>query len=172
MFGIEDGGAKRHRCFARCGKKCVEGFSENPGRRGLYLRLEKLSALGANPNFIHEWSTGVSLGAAPAHPLSRRNHPSLSQNSSAADEEWSRLQKLGKVEFFSGGKRPPKLNINPCALILKEAPVNESGGSTVKKRLILDLRRGQVNERLPAVDVDYGTVDIAASRISKGDFYL
>jgi hypothetical protein len=81
---------------------------------------------------------------------------------------------LGKVSFFPvDAPKPDQLNVNPCALLLKpregisaEADIWER----YKARLILDLRKGRINERAPSVGVAYGTVELAVARKKVNDF--
>ena len=75
----------------------------------------------------------------------------------------------GSLQRQKGEPRPQRLNINPCALIIKSVP-NGDLPPSAKTRLIVDLTRGGVNPRLPPHGVDYGTVELAASRIAEGDF--
>ena len=142
------------------------------GIRGLTLQLDTLRALGASPEFLEQWTLGVPLGAQAAAPSRVPNHPSLVQNDSWAAAEWDRLEKLGKVFMFPpGAPPPPKLNVNPCALLLKPREGADDSAPEIerwKARLILDLRRGRVNERLPQVGVAYGTLDMAVSRLKQG----
>ena len=86
------------------------------------------------------------------------------------------LEELGKVSFFpSGAPQPLSLNVNPCGLLLKERAGSLPDASEQerwKARLILDLRKGRVKKRVPHVGVSYGTVDMAVSRMHKGDICL
>ena len=86
----------------------------------------------------------------------------------------SRLERLGKVQFFPVGEdRPALLNVNLCALLLKPrqgAEDAESIWNKYKARLICDLLKGGVNELLPKWTVHYGTVDLAISRMTSGGF--
>lgn len=147
------------------------GFTK--GIRGLKLNLDELEAAGAQDRFMRIWEVGVPLKAQPAEPLDRRNHPSLlAAGPDWAYREWDRLEKLGKVEFL-GPSRPPRLNISPCALILKlrkDVPPSVCDEDRFKARLIVDLLRGRVNDRLPKVEVAYGTVEMAVDGIHPGDF--
>ena len=81
---------------------------------------------------------------------------------------------LVRSRFFPAGQaKPAALNVNPCALLLKPREgVDESAPliERFKARLILDLLRGRVNERLPEVGVAYGTVDLAVSRMCRNDY--
>ena len=89
-----------------------------------------------------------------------------------AEREWQRLEALGKIQFFPNFERPSSLNVNPCALILKErsgSPEHASVWERYKARLIMDRRRGRVKERLPSVEVHYGTVDLAVSQMHVGN---
>ena len=142
------------------------------GTRGLTLQLDALKALGAARAFLDQWRFGVPLEAQATAPSRVSNHPSLVQNDSWAAAEWDRLERLGKVFMFPLGEPPPhKLNVNPCALLLKPREGSDESAPEVerwKARLILDLRRGRVNERLPQVGVAYGTLDMAVSRLKKG----
>ena len=152
-------------------KRAADNFQTFDGIPGLFLRLDRLHELGASPHFLQNWRNGRNLGAAPAAPRHFKNHGSLDQHADWSETEWSRLEKLGKVEFFPGGIRPPRLNVNPCALLLKLRPgvsdeVTES--EKYKARLIVDLTRGLVNPRMPCVAVAYGTVDKAVATLTKG----
>ena len=147
----------------------VAALGRSPLRSGS-LQLDYLGSIGADASILSEWSTGVSLDASPAVPRRRRNHPSLSPHAQWAEIEWDRLEALGKIEFFPGSSRPERLNVSPCALILKEKPGVSAGTVSWKARLIMDLARGQVNDRLPALGVNYGSLDLAASRIRPGDY--
>ena len=141
--------------------------------RGLTLRFDFLKACGAGPEFLQQWRNGVALGATAAPPASVPNHPSVAEHGAWAAAEWDRLESLGKVRFFSTGRKPPGLNVNPCALLLKPREGADEAASEeerFKARLILDLRRGRVNERLPHITVAYGTVDRAVSKLSQGSF--
>ena len=143
--------------------------------RGLTLRLDRLASLGAAPEFLSKWEHGQPLGAQPAAPKRVPNHPSLAEHDSWALAEWNRLEKLGKVFLFPRGVQPPaNLNINPCALLLKQRDGVDDDSlpeeERWKARLILDLRKGRVNERLPEVGVAYGTLDMAVSRLRRGSF--
>jgi hypothetical protein len=141
------------------------------GVRGLTLRFDFLKQCGAAPEFLQTWRNGISLGAAAAPPANIPNHPSVAQHSSWATAEWSRLEALGKVRFFSS--KPPTLHVNPCALLLKPREGVDASAAEqerFKARLILDLRRGRVNERMPQVSVSYGTVDHAVSMLQSGSF--
>ena len=107
--------------------------------------------------------------AGTVSPESRHNHPSLDTNSDWAEREWNRLERLGKVQFFEkGAPKPDLLNINPCALLLKEREGTDEATpwwERFKARLICDLSRGQVNEHMPRWQVQYGTVELAVSRM-------
>ena len=91
-----------------------------------------------------------------------------------ADKEWDRLEALGKVSFFpTGAPKPAQLNVNPCALILKPREgVADSADvwDRFKARLIMDLKRGRVNERIPGAAVACGTLELAVGRMKTGDF--
>ena len=141
---------------------------------GLTLNFEYLRGIGAKQNFLHDWSAGRKLGSSPAIHREFRNHPSLNQNSTWADAEWNRLELLGKVSFFPRGEpRPTRLNASPCALLLKPregADPEDDIQNRFKARLILDLRRGMVNPRMPDVGVNYGTVDRAVSMLRQNDW--
>ena len=141
--------------------------------RGLRLNLDFLRTAGASDAFLRVWEVGVDLRATPATPRTHRNHPSLGQHSVWAERVWNRLEKLGKVEFFPDETCPPRLNVNPCGLILKERPGVDADlekWERFKARLIVDLRRGRVNERLPAVGVAYGSVELAVATLHQGDY--
>ena len=144
------------------------------GVRGLTLDLDFLAVAGATSDFLQLWEHGVPLGALSAESRCTPNHPSVRTHNTWAENEWSRLEELGKVSFFpSGAPRPLSLNVNPCGLLLKERAGSLPDASEQerwKARLILDLRKGRVNERVPHVGVSYGTVDMAVSRMHKGDF--
>ena len=155
-------------------RSAAESARWQHGIRGLYLNLEFLRKCGASPRILTTWQQGRALSAAPAEPTERANHPSLTENGKLANLEWARLSDLGKVTLFAPGRpRPPRLNVNPCALIAKvregvadDAPKHER----LKVRLIVDLTRGLVNPRLPEVGVKYGTLELAVSRMKVGDY--
>ena len=147
----------------------VAALPRSDSRSGA-LNLNYLRSLGADASLLSDWENGVSLEATPASPRRRRNHPSLAAHALWAESEWNRLESLGKLEFFRGPSRPELLNVNPCALILKEKPGASPGTQAWKARLIMDLARGQVNDRLPTVGVRYGSLELAASRVLPGDF--
>ena len=141
---------------------------------GLTLRLDFSESCGASVDFLKWWAEGEILDAAPDRPSVGRNHPSLATHDTWADKEWARCAALGKVSFFPrGAPRPTGLHVSPCALLLK---VREGVTETTedhdryKARLIVDLRRGRVNHRLPHIGVSYGTVDMAVSRLQAGPF--
>ena len=98
----------------------------------------------------------------------------MTKHSEWAEREWSRLQKLGKVSFFAKGTSKPRgLNVNPCGLILKlrpDAAQIDDETERYKARLVVDLTRGLVNPALPNIQVQYGTVERAVSRIRSGAF--
>ena len=141
---------------------------------GLRLRIDALEQAGADRSLLRLWAHGRPLAAEDRHPVQVRNHPSLLAGIAWAEKEWERLGRLGKVTFFPvGAPRPPRLNVNPCALILKPragVPDSASDEERLKACLIVDLKRGRVNERLPWIGVAYGTVELAISRMSKNDF--
>eukprot|EP00959_Pyramimonas_sp_CCMP1952_P186187 3893417-Pyramimonas_sp.AAC.1 len=66
------------------------------GTRGLTLRLDGLSALGATSDFLDKWAKGQPVGAQPRAPMHAPNHPSLAASDSWAEAEWNRLERLGK----------------------------------------------------------------------------
>ena len=144
------------------------------GVPGLHLRFNFLSANGADPTLLHSWRHGHSLGASPVAPRQVRNHPSVMSQLAWAEREWDRLAAAGKVSFFPVDTPPPKhLNVNPCGLILKPRPgtdVEADETERFKARLIVDLRRGRVNECMPNVEVEYGTLDQAVARMSAGSW--
>ena len=93
------------------------------GIPGLTLDIDELADLGADNEFLTWWEFSRSLDAPFAPPRFHKNHPSLLAHAPWADKEWERLERLGKVEFFPpGDPQPPQLNVNPCALLLKERP--------------------------------------------------
>ena len=59
------------------------------------------------------------------------------------------------------------LRVSPCAIILEESGI---AASPLKLRLIMGLPRGGVKERLPAWEVEHGSGELAASRISNQSF--
>ena len=146
------------------------------GVRGLTLRLDILGHLGADPSFLEWWRAGRPLHAAGAVPRRFKNHPSLVQHSEWAEAEWNRFEALRKIIFFAPSDGPPPgLHVNPCALLLKprkgvadDAPEKDK----YKARLLMDLKLGGINARLPHWDVNYGTTDLALSRMQKGLTYL
>ena len=144
------------------------------GVPGLTLRFDFLAEAGANPELLHQWRHGRVLEPS-ARPAKRaRNHPSVAAQAEWAEREWARLEAAGKIEFFpAGAPKPPELNVNPCGLILKEregAGEDEPDEVRLKPRLIVDLRRGCVNQSLPDVGVHYGTLDQAVSRLAEGSW--
>ena len=144
------------------------------GIRGLTLRFDFLRSAGVSNAFLDRWLRGRPLDAPGAVPRHARNHPSCRENEEWAEREFSRLSSAGKVTLWApGAPKPAGLNINPCALILKprtdcaeEAPETDR----FKARLIVDLRRGRVNEFLPEVPVNYGTLEQAVSRLTTGSW--
>ena len=74
------------------------------GIRGLTLNLQLLEQLGADRKFLNWWRNGRPLEAQPVVPRVWRNHRSLMEASTWAEKEWSRLDSLGKIEFFLKGK--------------------------------------------------------------------
>lgn len=145
------------------------------GVPGLHLRFDFLSANGVDAALLHSWRHGHLLGASPVVPRQARNHPSVtSQQLAWAEREWDRLAEVGKVSFFPVDTPPPKhLNVNPCGLILKPRPGADAEADETerfKARLIVDLRRGGVNECMPNVDVAYGTLGQAVARMSAGSW--
>ena len=152
----------------------IAGFRCHKNIRGLLLDLDRLRALGARPDLLAAWEFGRSFEPSADIPREFRNHPSLEDNPEWAEREWDRLAAMGKVSFFPmGAPKPLQLNVNPCALILKPregvADVAEVW-ERFKARLILDLKRGRVNMRVPPVSVSYGSAELAISRMSVGDF--
>ena len=136
--------------------------------RGLTLRLDRLKALGASAQFLQWWETGRPLNAAIGPQLNIRNHPSVKRHADWAEREWSRLNDLGEISFFPKGCKPPEVHINPCALLLKERPdadPNDPRIEQYKARLLCDFLRVQINERLPAIAVNYGSVDSAVDML-------
>ena len=130
------------------------------GVPGLTLRFDFLASAGANQELLHQWRHGRVLEPS-ARPAKRaRNHPSVSARPEWAEREWARLEARGKIEFFpAGAPNTPELNVNPCGLILKQregAGEDEPDEVRLKPRLIVDLRRGRVNQSLPDVGVHYG----------------
>ena len=144
------------------------------GTRGLNLNLDFLRRCGAKPDLLHSWQHGKPLHASAGKPTHLRNHPSLLQQAQLAKVEWERLETLGKVSLFDpGAPRSSKLNVNPCALLLKARDgVSESApmAERMKARLIVDLTRGLVNPRLPQFGVAYGTIDLAVSRMTANQY--
>ena len=70
-------------------------------------------------------------------------------------------------------RAPHELNVNPCALLLKERPdvdENTPVSNRYKAKLLMDLLRGRVNERFPHWELRHGTVDLALSRMTRGEF--
>ena len=95
---------------------CPEGGSI----RGLQLNITLLRTLGASPWLIRNLKNGIQLPLCRHHVGQWRNHPSLLQHLEAAEEEWSRLDKLGEVRWWASDRKPESLNVNPCAVLLKE----------------------------------------------------
>ena len=123
------------------------------GVTGLTLQIDLLEELGAHPCFVHEWLYGKPLQPADRSTTSFRNHPSLVQHSDWAEAEWSRLEALGKIQFFPKADGPPAgLHVNPCALLLKPrkgVPEDAPEADKFKARLLMDLKLGGINVRLP-----------------------
>jgi hypothetical protein len=99
-----------------------------------------------------------------ASPKLRRNHPSLKNHAAQGHGEFKRLKVKGEITWL-GTKRPARLNVNPCALIITE---KEDG--SLKSRLILDLLKGQVNKRVRTMSVNYGTVEQAVAKMRRGSW--
>ena len=90
------------------------------GIRGLQLQIDVLERLGAYADFLDMWQYGRSLEASTATVHETRNHPSLQKHAAWAEREWTRLEQFGKIVFFPiDAPRPPRLNVNPCALLLE-----------------------------------------------------
>lgn len=151
----------------------VSGFAWHKNIKGLTLRADNLRTLGASEHFLDRWENGHALNLAAGAVETHANHKSLATNVAWADVEWSRLEALGKIEFFPPGVCPPNLHVNPCALLLKERPDTDAAtpdAERFKARLLCDLLRSHINERLPKLSVNYGTVDLALSRMRTGVF--
>ena len=96
------------------------------GIPGLTLDIDYLRELGASEQHLEWWTYGRPLRAQDRQTRIANNHPSVARHSEWAEAEWARLESLGKVEFFEAGSpAPPNLNVNPCALLLKERPGGE-----------------------------------------------
>ena len=144
--------------------KPVQTMQWHKGIAGLFLNLDFLQVWGADHKLLNMMEYGVDLEVRALKPKFRKNHPSLTKNAEAAHEEWRRQSDEGKVTWL-GRVRPEQLNVNPCALILT---AREDG--SVKSRLILDLLKGLVNERVRKWSVSYGTVELATSRLQRGSY--
>ena len=154
-------------------QRAKAAFPWHGGEAGLTLDVEFLEALGAESRFVEWWSRGRPLGAQPGAIRRFKNHRSVATHSAWAEKEWSRLEELGKIEFFEEDEVPDELHVNPCALLLKPRHNVDPAAAVTeryKARLLMDLLKGGINERLPQWDVHYGTVDLALSRIRPGDF--
>ena len=142
--------------------------------RGLTLNFDFLRTKGVSSQFLSEWEYGCPLEGDSVVPRFHRNHSSMSQHAEWAEQEWSRLEALGKVRFFPKGcPKPPDLNVNPCGLILKRRPDAEHADNDAdryKARLVVDLTRGLVNPCLKNRQVHYGTVERAVSKMRQNDF--
>ena len=144
------------------------------GIRGLCLRLDKLREWGVSASRLSTWREGHRLSAVPEDAKYRRNHPSLVKHSRWADMEWTRLESLGKIEFFPvGAPRPSCLNVNPCALLLKRRQGVPDGAPEEQQwttQLIVNILGGGVNRRLAPYPVAYGTVEKAVSKLKRGSY--
>ena len=142
------------------------------GVPGLKLRFDFLQRAGACPGPLEQWRHGKALDASRHVAQAFPNHPSARNNPEWAERELDRLEALGKVSFFpTGAARPTALNVNPLGLILKEregVPAEATEFERMKARLIVDLRRGGVNDILPQMGVSYGSVETAVSMLSAG----
>jgi len=119
------------------------------GIRGLTLRFDFLEACGVAPEFLRIWRHGQAIGASGASASHSRNHPSCYEHEPWVEHAFDRLDTAGKIQLFAPGQaRPPNLNVNPCALILKLRPDTADDVRALdrfKARLIVDLRRGRIN---------------------------
>lgn len=68
--------------------------------RGLTLNFDFLRTKGVSSQFLSEWEYGCPLEGDSVVPRFHRNHSSMSQHAEWAEQEWSRLEALGKVRFF------------------------------------------------------------------------
>ena len=83
--------------------------------------------------------------------------------------EWGRLDQLGKLRWWGKNEKPHSLNVNPAAILLKDEK-GPDGSWRVKKRIILDLLRGRVNERPGEIAPHYGTIDQAVGKMYRGSW--
>ena len=124
--------------------------------------------------FLRWWERNHPVGAKAGAHVSVLNHRSVHEHSDWAEREWSRLEGLGKVQFFPvDSPFPLGLCAHPCALLLKErpnAPDDADDLDKYKARLICDLSRSRVNDLLSHWDDHYGTVGLAVSRMSSGSW--
>ena len=135
------------------------------GIRGLRLNIDLLRTLGAGPQFLRWWEHGRHFFFdADVEPNVYRNYRSLLDNLPYAEAEWDRLERFGKIRFFSPGHRPDQLLVNPCGLALKETSDN------IKARMIVDFTKTGLNQVAQKIPVEYGSLDIALSRTAPGSW--
>lgn len=96
-----------------------------------------------------------------------KNHKSLRSVAEVASAEWTRLERLGKVEYFD--EKPPQLHATPVAGIVKTRPGIDSSDTSIpyleryKLRLITDLLRSGVNLASDAAPkCSFGNLDSGA----------
>ena len=85
------------------------------------MNLDELRLLGASEDFLHAWEHGWNLEAMQAPVRFHKNHSSLVEHMDWAEEEWGRLEKLSKVRFLPDSSKPARLNVSPCALLLRSS---------------------------------------------------
>eukprot|EP00959_Pyramimonas_sp_CCMP1952_P161530 3377767-Pyramimonas_sp.AAC.1 len=110
------------------------------GIRGLRLNVDFLRAAGAEDELLQRWEHGRPLEIASSlRPQRYDNRPSMPSHAQRAEREWSILERLGKINFFPRGVRPPGLHDNPCAIILKDkegVPADRPEEERIKSRII------------------------------------
>lgn len=144
---------------------CAEG-STIPGCQ---LSISLLRELGAQQWFLENIQRGIQLPVRSKGVTVQKNHPSFYANQETAEAEWDRLDHMGKIRWWEKDAKPRNLNVNPCAILLKDEQ-GPDGEWRVKKRIILDLLRGRVKERLEDVAVSYATLEEAVSKMHRGSW--
>jgi len=143
---------------------------------GTQLKFNFLKSIDADPNLMEKWILGWPLDPDDRTSQEMKNHRSLDENSDRVHKEYVRLRKKGKVTLFPKGQRKPdRLHVSPCAAVITEKTIDTKNRSwedipieeKTKLRIVLDLLRGRVNERLTAMEVDFTCSERAAKLMSK-----
>ena len=142
---------------------------------GTTLDFEFLESVGFDADLLARLRDGIKLPLVNENVpvVQLPNHPSLRECSKHASEEWSRLERLGKVRFL-GRTKPHDVFIIPIAGIIKPRQGLENEPDLTflqrfKLRLIIDLKRGKVNEYVQYArrKLQFGTLEAVVNKMTK-----